>query len=215
MFSVGLHPCNGPKQQNKDLYRAGIYDIVPAGYRYYYLLDTAYSLNTDWYFKNKSTLECLTRIDPDFAAATPELHDRTDTVIYWSSYHLDKAIVIPNDTADEMFTSSRSVALVDYDFYRQHKDSLDKTAAYNEIFMPVRPEWGKRKIRRMVADYADTLEQTIPEERYTYFEFSKPIFSSDYKYAFIHMGTKDSNCLNVYKYDQGRWKKLATTFIEY
>lgn len=192
-------------------------DIVPPGYRYYYLADTSCSsVDIAAFFEDPKTVAYVARHDATFATLTRDSFIAEDKKVSWKTYSLSKAVVLPRtDLLTMVHAGNRIIALVDERVYRKHKDSLDRVRAYNEIFVPVNFSWSKKKIRAIMNRYADTLEAMIPPEKEYHFTFSKPVFSRDHQYALAYLGNNDSICLNVYKYRQGRWKKIATTFVMY
>jgi hypothetical protein len=195
----------------KDIY----HDIVPVDYRCYYLLDTAYTCALQEFVFQQNTLQYILEIDSNFSGKRNEDYVQTDSISTWDLYNLDKAITIPNNFADSMFANERIVGGVDPKTYKEHIDSFKTAASWNEIYAPLKRKWSKKRRMKIVDVYSDSLELSIPKERNKCFNFSKPIFTKDYKYAIVELGNRDSNVVYIYKHEPIGWRQLCGLFVWY
>jgi hypothetical protein len=206
MISVGTMQAQDRKVEQfiNDIY----HDIVPVSHKYYYLLDTGHATHARASLVAHKAFPYVTKLDSNFTKEIIDKFNSPDTPILWSSYLFKDAVIIPNNQADSMFDNGRSIELIDYRFYEKNKDSLKKTKPWSEIYAPVNFKWSKKKKMQVLDAYADSLDQSIPAERHSYFRFSRPVFTNDDKYAMIWYGEGEHNyCLFIYRSDEnGQWK---------
>lgn len=212
----GLLSFDAPRGAKQKQFIEQVYtDLVPANYRYYYLEDTGYAVNIDLFFEDKHTMKYLVRQYPEFAGMSSVDFIKEDSLMVWHTIMPQKARVIPNTAMADTVSKARVIGFIDRKFYEQHKDSILRTRPYNEMHVPVNPPYSRRFKKRLLDQYADSLEAAIPPERTNYYRFGKPVFSKDDRYAIVELGNRDSVSICIYHKVQDRWKLLIKTFTEY
>jgi len=181
---------------------------VPTYYHnYYYVLDKAENPKMEefhWIDLQWEKQEFRTKLPWDeFTNAI-----KADTSTFkWSAYNFPKAKCIDKDHLPRHNPHVRIIRIMPANTPKKVIDSLE---AKDQIVVVVKKGATKKQIalqeKKMLARY----EAKWPEESYSVFIFSKPIFSSDRQYAIISVELNGGGCHYAFKNINGRWELIAS-----
>ncbi len=145
----------------------------------------------------------------------------TNKTTNWKMYNL-KNVQYPSNKYINPIAPPRTktVTFVKYNIKKQEYDSLVKTKPPHTIIVKKKWLWRKNRIwknktfyEELITAWKKDLKEKLEEK--IYFQFSKPIFTKDKKYAIISV-FKNWRCKGhgftaLYRKENGKWNKL----IEY
>lgn len=129
----------------------------------------------------------------------------SDTIkIYWSHYDIIKGRPL---NAEQSKNYRRMWGISRYKVsYHTAKETLDSLNSLkpDAVYIPVKEGWSKEKINRKE-------ERAIRNKReaLSYYSFSRPVFSKDFKYAVIQYRGIGRGCKYIFKFNGRKWKLLT------
>ncbi|TYA52731.1 hypothetical protein [Formosa maritima] len=149
-------------------------------------------------------------------------YQKNDEKVDWKDYDLKNVKFVINEYNYPTTSppTSKNIRFVKYNIEQKEYDSLTQNRKPNTIIVRKKWLWKKNKIERNKKFHNELikawkLDEEKNKEEKVYFQFSKPIFSKDNKYArisiFINRRCNGNGFTAIYKNDNGTWKKL----IEY
>lgn len=187
---------------------------VPANFEYYFLVSESLEQPKIYDSLKNYQIRELRIFDKNFPLYL--IHKHTKEVTDWKKYDLKNAKYV-FDEYNYQTTSppmSKTVQFVNYTIDKSEYDSLIKNKKPYTLVIKKKWLWSKKRVRKEIVKAWKKDEKQNLEEK-IYFQFSKPIFSEDKKYAkvsvFRNRRCKGYGFTALYKNDNGSWIKL----IEY
>ncbi|NDV47212.1 hypothetical protein D0T49_09160 [Paludibacter sp. 221] len=180
--------------------------VVPKDFKYYNLLDSSFVLDVNRLINYNPLFEKFIKNNTDFKLF--EFLSSFDSLekISWSNYKIEKAHLYSYDNIPKFATHSKLVTIISYKTSKSELDSLNRIKKYNEIIVPVKKWWPKKRIEKEIDKKWDEREKNTVLENQKYFEFSTPVFSSNYKYAIIQLITGGERSMTyVFKKVDNDW----------
>ena len=189
---------------------------VPENFKYYFLVPE--SLEETKVYDSLQNYEIRELKMTDKNIPVHLIDEKTEETVSWNNYDLKKVKYVPNERiAKTSPPISKKVRFFKYKIEQKEYDSLVKNREPHTLIIKKKWFWNKHKIWDNNKFHAELKkawridrERNIEEK--IYFQFSKPIFSKDGKYAKISV-FKNWRCNGrgftaLYKNNDGKWKKL-------
>lgn len=193
---------------------------VPENFEYYFLVSRSLEQPKIYDSIQNYQIIGLTMSDKDF----PEnlIYKQSEEITDWKEYDLKNSKYVFNKYNYQTTSppTSKNVRFVKYNIGQKEYDSLTKNREPHTLIVKKKWHWNKNRIWKNEKFHKELinawkLDEEQNKEEKIYFQFSKPIFSKDLKYARISI-FKNRRCNGngvtaIYRNDNGTWKKL----IEY
>ena len=146
------------------------------------------------------------------------IYIKSKEILNWKNYDLNLAKYIPDEQIKHTSPPTiKKIRFVKYNLKQREYDSLIRNREPHTLIVKKKWFWKKNKIwanekfhTELKEAWRIDNEKNIEEK--VYFQFSKPIFSKDGKYAkvsvFKNWRCNGSGFTALYKNDNGNWKKL-------
>lgn len=193
---------------------------VPASFEYYFIVPKSLEQHKIYDSIQNYQIRDLKISDKDFPVNL--ISEPIEDIIDWKKYNLKNSKYVLNEYNYPTTSppTSKNVVFVKYNIEQGEYDSLVENRKPQTLIVKKRWLWNKKNIwnnkkfhkELLIAweiDKEKNLEETV------YFQFSKPIFSTDKKYAKVSI-FKNRRCNGtgftaLYRNENGIWRKL----IEY
>jgi len=192
---------------------------VPENYEYYYLIPKSLEKSVIHDSLQNYQIRELKISDKDFP--TNIIYKELVETIDWKNYNLQNVRYVSSEYKNPISPlENKNVQFVEYKIEAKVYDSLVRNNEENSLLVKKKWFWNKSRIWKNKKFYkelvtASNIDYKINYEKEIFFQFSKPLFSEDKKYARITICKNRSFNGNgftaIYKNDNGIWIKL----IEY
>ena len=189
---------------------------VPESFEYYFLVPESLEQPKIYDSLQNYQIRELKMMDKNFP--TNLIYEKLGETVNWKNYHLKKVKYVPNERIKQISPPiNKKVRFVKYNIGKKEYDSLIKNREPHTLIIKKKWFWNKNKIMDNDKFHAELKKaQQIDKENNIeekiYFQFSKPIFSKDGKYAkvsvFKNWRYNGRGFTALYKNDDGNWKKL-------
>ena len=190
---------------------------VPENFEYYFLVTKSLKQSKIYDSLQNYQIRELKMMDKDFPVSL--IYEKSDEPLNWENYGLRNVEYVPNEKIKQTSPpTSKKVKFVKYNIEQKEYDSLTKNREPYTLIVKKKWFWNKNKIWKNDKFYAELkkawrIDKEINIEEKIYFQFSKPIFSKNGKYArvsvFKNWRCKGLGFTALYKNDNGQWKKLV------
>lgn len=182
--------CLGQSLEIEKLVNEASKKVVPKDFRFYNLVDSSFILDINRLISSfNPQLEKFIKNNPDFKLSEFLSASYDLGKIDWHNYKINGVHLYPYNDIPKFATHLQLVTIISYKISKSKLDSLNHCKKYNEVIVPVKKWWSKKKIKKEVEKkWNERNESTILENK-KYFNFSTPIFSLDFKYAIIELVT--------------------------
>lgn len=187
--------------------------VVPKDFRFYNLVDSSFILDIMHLIPYNPEFEKFTKDNPafklsDFSSATNELGQ-----IDWNNYKINGAHLYPYNDVPKFATHLRLTTILSHKISKLELDSLNHFKKYNEIIVPIKKWWSKKRIEKEVEKkWTERDTNTILENK-KHFRFSTPIFSSNQRYAIIEIITGGERSITyVFEKVNSNWHCLSPIY---
>lgn len=193
---------------------------VPEDFKFYYLVQK--SLHQPEIYDSISLYQKTTLLRQDLNFPLELTNERNNESVNWKKYSFKKVKFVLNEYNYQTTSppTSKKVEFVRYNTDEKELERLNNNKKPHTLIIRKKWLWNKRRIwdnekfkKELVKAW--NLEEKQNLEEKIYFQFSKPIFSKNGKYARVSI-LKNRRCNGngftaIYKKNNGIWKKL----IEY
>jgi len=185
---------------------------VPDNYKFYFLLQESLENQKNNYRLQNHQKRALLNADSNFPFDLVDLRD--DEVLDWGNFDIKKVKYIPKELHRSSPKTMKDVYFVSYHIKQTEMDRLLINRKPHTLYVKKKWLWTKKRVwKEVVKVWKEDEKQHLEEQ--SYFGFSKPIFSSDKRYARISI-FKNNRCKSrgrtiIYKNTNRIWKKV----IEY
>ena len=189
---------------------------VPVNFEYYFLVPESLEQPKIYDSLQNYQIRELKMMDKNFPVNL--VYEKSDETLNWNNYDLKNVEYVPDKRIKQTSPpSSKKVRFVKYNIGQKEYDSLTKNREPHTLIVKKKRFWSKNKIWENDKFYAELKkawridkERNIEEK--VYFQFSKPIFLKNGKYARVSV-FKNWRCNGrgftaLYRNDNGQWKKL-------
>lgn len=199
----------------EELIQQVVKDEVPSHYAYFYLLPQSYKEKTTTEIIPLYKSEELSRNDLSIINSF-SLEYPTETVD-WRNYNIKKVKYPTTYPAVTRPPELGEIVFVKYNMTDDTFTNLYKNKKPHVLFVKKKWFWNKKNLRknkkfREQLEIAMLLNNKLHEEENIYFQFSKPVFSKDMKYAKVSVLKNKKSCshghTSVYKMVAGSWIKV-------
>lgn len=185
---------------------------VPKNFKYYCLVEKSLPQPEQFDSLRLGQKNKLLRQDLNFPMELITLNKKE--YVDWRKYDLENVKYTGNDLQRDLSPRSKQVYFIKNNIEESKYDSLIENRKPNTIYVKKRWVWNKKRVEKEINKAWEKHDKENIEES-VYFNFSKPIFSTDLKYARISISKNKKyrgfEYTAIYKYENGNWKKL----IEY
>ena len=200
--------CIGQSADIEALINVAYKEIVPQTFVYFNLVDSSFVMKFDKYKMDYREMEhkAFFKVNPEFNVSefvALSLHAKK---INWKNYSIENAAIYSYDSIPKFPEQVRITRYVTYDIQANLLDSLQKAKKYDEIIVPVKKFWGKKKIKEATETAWKEYENNVKLENTLYFRFSTPLISTDKKYAVIELYTSGRGAYYIFKKVNGKWE---------
>lgn len=186
--------------------------IVPGNFSYYNLIDSSETIDHRLRQFERNELESLVQQHPDFPASYFIQQVKLDTTrISWRDYHLRNARVYSYAQIPRFPLGTRITRIMPFRASKAERDIIVGTKEYNEIFVPVKARWSKKRIQRKCKKAWARYDKSVRKENKVYFYFSKPVISPDGKYAIIGLNRSGGGAIHIFKKVEDQWMEIFVT----
>ena len=192
---------------------------IPENYEYYYLIPKSLEKSVIHDSLQNYQIRELKISDKDFP--TNIIYKELVETIDWKKYTLQNVRYVSSEYKNPISPlENKNVQFVEYKIEPKVYDSLVRNNEENSLLVKKKWFWNKSRIWKNKKFYkelvtASNIDYKINYEKKIFFQFSKPLFSEDKKYARITICKNRSfdgeGFTAIYRNDNGIWKKL----IEY
>ncbi|WP_339701439.1 hypothetical protein [uncultured Marixanthomonas sp.] len=189
---------------------------VPENFEYYFLVPESLEKPKIYDSLQNYQIRELKMIDKNFPVNL--IYEKSDKTLNWSNYDFKNVKYVPDERIQQTSPpTSKKVRFVKYNIEQKEYDSLTKNREPHTLIVRKKWFWNKNKIWDNDKFHAELkkawrIDRESNIEEKVYFQFSKPIFSKDSKYArvsvFKNWRCKGRGFTALYKNDDGNWKKL-------
>ncbi len=185
---------------------------VPENFKFYYLMQE--SLQQPKEFDSLQLYQKTKLLRQDLNFPLELIVAKRSENVDWKDFNLENIKYIGKETHRSSPPTMKQVYFVKYNIKQSELNSLLKNKNPHTLYIRKKWLWNKKRVwNEVVKAWKKDEEQNIEEKMY--FSFSKPTFSSDFKYArvsiFIYKRCNGNRYTVIYKNENGIWKKL----IEY
>jgi len=201
--------CYGQKTEIESLINKIAAQEVPKDFKFYYLLQESHQQQK--IFGSIQLYDKTKLLRQDLGFPLELLTAKSDENVDWKDFNLNNPKYIDKDMARSTPRIMKQVYFTKYKIEQSEFDSLVKSKRPYTLYIRKKWFWGKKRVWNEVVkawnkDEKHNIEQKI------YFSFSKPIFSSDIKYAKVSVSIQ-KRCnrhgyIGIYKKENGIWKGL-------
>jgi len=210
----------GQKVEILDLINQIVDNEIPENFEYYFLVSKSLEQPKIYDSIQNHQIKELRISDKQFPLNL--IYKKSEEIIDWKKYNLQKVKYVIDEYNYQTTSppTSKNVRFVKYNIDQKIYDSLIKTKKTHTLIVRKKWLWNKDRIWGNKKFYSELVKSWNEDEKRNleeklYFQFSKPIFSKDKKYArisiFKRRRCKGNGFTALYKNDNGIWKKL----IEY
>lgn len=196
----------GQKAKIESLVNQAYKEIVPNNFEYYNLIDTSFVTRFDKYSFEKYELDSLLQKYSDFPIDIFIQKEKDNLFLNWATYNLDKAKVYSYENIPKFESQVRFNRLIPFNTSQQTIDSLKKTKKYNEVIIPIKKHWSKKRIDKEIKKVWTNYSNSIKIENKIYFFFSTPIIVDNY--AIITLNQTGRGATHIFKKEGDIWKEI-------
>ncbi len=206
----------GQKAEIEELINQIAAKEVPENFDYYFLIPKSMEQPKIYDSLQNYQIRELKMIDKNFPLKL--IYEQGNNTINWKNYDLKKVEYVSDEYVNRKSPpTKKSVRFVKYNINKKEYDSLTKNRKPHTLIIKKKWIWNKnrilenKKFHNELIKAWDIDEENNREEK-IYFQFSKPIFSKDEKYAkisiFKSQRCKGNGFTALYRNENGTWKKL-------
>lgn len=205
--------CLGQRLEIEKLVNEASKIVVPNEFKYYNLVDSSFILDIKRLTSYNPQLEKFIKDNPDFKLAEFLSASNDLEKFDWHNYKINRAHLYSYNNIPRFATHSRLSTIISYKISKYELDSLSHTKKYNEVIVPVKKWWSKKRIEQEVeAKWNERNNSTILENK-KYFIFSSPVFVANYEYAVIEIITGgEKSTTYVFKKVDDDWLCLSSIY---
>jgi len=202
--------CFSQNNEIEELVNKASEIVVPKDFKYYNLVDSSFVLDIDRLANSNPLLEKFIKNNPDFKLSEfPSLSNGLGK-LNWNNYKIEKAHLYSYNDIPKFATHLKLVTIISDKTSKSELDSLNRIKKYNEVIVPVKERWSKKRVEKEVEKKWGERNQSVELENKKYFKFSTPIFSSDHKYAIIQLVTGGERSITyIFKKVNNYWIPLS------
>lgn len=191
-------------------------DEVPNSFNYYFLVPKSITQHKLYDSLKGYRIRELKKAYKDFPLNL--IYENTEETTDWKTYGL-KNVRYPSKEYIKPTSPPRSktVKFVKYNINKQKYDSLVKTKEPHTLIVKKKWLWHKNRIwknkkfyEELITAWSKDLKENLEEK--IYFQFSKPLFTKDKKYATISVfkkkRCKGNGFTSLYRKENGNWRKV-------
>lgn len=179
--------CLGQNLEIEKLVNEASKTVVPKDFRFYNLVDSSFILNINHLTSYNPQLEKFIKNNPDFKLSEFLAASNNLKKMNWHDYKINGAHLYSYNDIPKFATHLQLTTIIPYKISKSELDSLNNNKKYNEVIVPVKKWWSKKKIKKEVQKKWNEQNERVILENKKYFKFSTPIFSLDFKYAIIEL----------------------------
>lgn len=161
--------------------------VVPKDFKYYNLVDSSFVLNVNHLTRYNPLLEKFIKNNPDFMLSEFLSSSNSVEKVDWNNFKIEKAHLYSYEDIPKFETHFKIVTIIPTNTSQHILDSLNSIKKYNEVIVPVKKWWSKKRIEKETKNKWDERHKNTLLENQKYFMFSTPVFSSKYEYAIIQL----------------------------
>lgn len=201
----------GQKSEIEELINQIAKHEIPENFEYYFLVSKSLEHPKIYDSIQNYQIRELRISDKDFPLNL--IYKQSEETTDWKEYDLKNSKYVINEYNYQTTSppSSKNVQFVKYNINQIKYDNLIKNKKPNTLIVKKKWLWSKKRIWDEIVKVWKKDEKENLEEK-MYFQFSKPIFSENKKYARVSI-FKNRRCNGngitaLYKNDNGIWRKL-------
>jgi hypothetical protein len=207
----------GQKEEIESLINQIVLKEVPKSFEYFYLVPKSLEEPEKYDSIQVGKIRELRLLGKEFPSHL--IHERTGETVDWEKYDFNNVRFVSKENLGRTSPpTSKSIVFVKYGIDRKKYDSLVDNIEPHKIVVKKKWFWNKNKYWKNKKLYKELVKAwELDEERNLeeklYFQFSKPIFSKDKKFAKLTI-RKNWRCdgtgfTRLYRNVNGKWKKLV------
>lgn len=187
--------------------------VVPNDFKYFNLVDSSFILDIKCLISYNPQIQKFIKDNPDFKSAEFLSTSNNLEKKHWHSYKINRVHLYPYNDIPKFTTHLRIIKEVPYKTPKSELDSLSRTKEYNQVIVPVKKWWSKKRGNREIEEkWAERHNNTKLEDK-EYFKFSTSIFSLNYEYAVIEVITGgEGRVICVFKKVDDDWLFLSSIY---
>ena len=206
----------GQKAEIEDLINQIAKTEIPSNFEYYFIVSKSFEQPKIYDSIQNYLIRELRMSDIDFPINL--IYELNEEIADWKKYDLKNSKYVINEYSYPTTSppTSKIVQFVKYNIDQREYDSLIQNKKPHTLIVKKKWFWSKRKIWKnkkfhdeLIKAWKIDEEKNIEEK--VYFQFSKPIFSKDKKYAkvsiFKRRRCNGNGFTALYKNENGIWKK--------
>ena len=195
--------------QNSDIERLVnqlVKDEIPTNFSYFNLVDSSFIIQANFPFFEDEVKFQISQSDIRDLNSSEFFQNRKDTILNWNNFQIENVKIkkeheFPNFHID-------SYILIPLKTEKSKLDSLNQNKKENEIIVPIRKFWSKKRINKEIQKNKYRQFENLPKEDFEYYYFSTPMFNSTKSYALISVKRINGGSYYIYKKQNGVWIKV-------
>ena len=192
----------------KGLMEQVVLDHIPVDFKYFNLIDTGLGIILGkGFYKEFEFKNIFMKKYNDFPLEYFIAY-KASTSIIWLEYQLPKAKVYTYAQIPKFQSSARETKFLHHKLERSHIDSVKNNLDYTEIAIVYRGKLTRKRASKISKRKWRKHDMLIRKEDKSYFNFSNPIFSKDFKYAIVEVSTGSSSAKFIYLKTDNEWKQV-------
>lgn len=184
-------------------------DEIPKQFSYFNLVDSSFTFQVFFPHFEEDLKEIISDYKIQDLDYNDFFQDRKDSVINFDYLNIDKARIYNEETIPHHFKLIKKTTLVPFNYPKDRLDNLNENKYFDELIVPVRKNWSKKKINKKVDKAWKDYEHSIKIEDKVFYCISTPLFSKDKKYSLITLKRNNAGHYLLYKKENDEWIQIS------